>query len=170
MSRCSSIQANLVPAAPTALARMSAAVNGYGTDFVNWGNTLLHPKWSDDSKSVYFLGRDGQENRRLFKVDVNTRELSALTPPDRDVFAYSVSGPHIVFLAGRNIDEDKIWQTAGATVDDIVVGTGKALNPLLFPNFLEYASSEPLMLEVWRVQGGPAEPVGAATPRGAVTS
>lgn len=154
--------------APLVLARVSAAINGYSTDFVNRGNTLLHPKWSDDSKSVYFLGRDGQENRRLYKVDVDSRDLEALSPADRDIFAYSVSGLHIVLLAGRNIDADAVWQTAGTGVDDIVVGTGTALNPLLFPNFLEYASDEPLMLEVWRVQGGTAEPVGAATPRGAM--
>lgn len=153
------------PSAPLVLARVSAAINGYSTDFVNWGNTLLHPKWSDDSKSVYFLGRDGQENRRLYNVNVDSRDLVALSPADRDIFAYSVSGPHIVLLAGQDIDADEVWQTAGADVDDIVVGTGTALNPLLFPNFLEYASSEPLVLEVWRIQGETAEPVRATESR-----
>jgi dipeptidyl aminopeptidase/acylaminoacyl peptidase len=151
--------ANKVPSAPTGLASMSAAINGYSNDFANRGNTLLHPKWSNDGKDVYFLGRDGQENRQLFKVNVDSHKLMALSPPNRDVFAYSVSGPHVALLVGQSIDPNEVWQTSGASIDDIVVGTGTALNPLLFPNFLEYANVEPLVLEVWRVQGKTAEPV-----------
>ena len=79
------------PPEPLALARMSAAVNGYSTDFANLGNTLLHPKWSNDGRSVFFLGRDGRENRQLFRVDLIDRRVAVLSPPDCDVFAYSVS-------------------------------------------------------------------------------
>ena len=147
------------PSAPVALVRMSAAINGYSNDFANRGNILLHPRWSDDGKSVFFLGRDGRENRRLYKVDVDSLKCVVLSPANKDVFAYSVSGPHVAFLAGRNIDANEVWQTAGAGIDDIVVGTGTALMPLLFPNFLEYANVEPLTLEVWRVQGESAKPV-----------
>lgn len=145
--------------APVALVRMSAAANGYSTDFTNRGNILLHPKWSADGKSVYFLGRDGRENRRLFKVDVDSQKLLALSPESKDVFAYSVAGPRAAFLAGRNIDAEGLWQTSGAGIDDVVVGTGTALMPLMFPNFVEYANVEPLTLDVWRVHGESAEPV-----------
>lgn len=146
------------PPEPLALARMSAAINGYSTDFANLGNTLLHPKWSNDGRSVLFLGRDGQENRQLFRVDLTNHRVVTISPPDRDVFAYSVSGAHIVLLAGRGIRGDDFWRIEGPGVDDIVVGTGTALNPLLFPNFREY-SSVPLELEVWGVQDDVAEPV-----------
>ena len=151
--------AESAPPAPIALTHMSAAINGYSGDFVNRGNTVIQPEWSDDGKSVYFLGRDGLENRQLFKIDVESRELVALSPSDRDVFAYSVSGPHAVFLIGRGIESEDVWQIEGPGIDDIEVGTGKALNPLLFPNFLEYAASEPLALEVWTLQGSAAMPV-----------
>lgn len=149
----------VVPPAPIALTSMSAAANGYSNDFANRGNTVIHPKWSDDGKSIFFLGRDGRENRQLFRIDVDSHSLIALSPSNRDVFAYSVSGPHIALLLGRNIESDDVWRIEGPGIDDIVIGTGTALNPLLFPNFLEYANVEPLALEVWRVQGDTAEPV-----------
>lgn len=150
---------NTVPSAPIALTRISAAVNGYSNDFANRGNTVIRPQWSDDGKSVFFLGRDGQENRQLFEIDVDSHRRVALSPPDRDVFAYSVSGPHTALLVGQNIEEDDVWRIEGPGIDDIVVGAGTALNPLLFPNFLEYANVEPLVLEVWTVQGDRAERV-----------
>ena len=147
------------PPEPLALARMSAAINGYSTDFANLGNTLLHPKWSNDGQSVFFLGRDGRENRQLFRVDLNDRRVTVLSPPDRDVFAYSVSGPRIVLLVDRGIQSDDVWRVEGAGIDDIVIGTGQALNPLLFPNFREYANATPLELEVWQVEEHTAVPV-----------
>ena len=147
------------PPEPIALARMSAAINGFSTDFANLGNTLLYPKWSKDGRSVFFLGRDGRENRQLFRVDLIDRRVVTLSPPDRDVFAYSVSGPRIVLLTGRGIQSDDVWRIEGPGIDDIVVGTGQALNPLLFPNFREYANTERLELEVWQMEEHTAVPV-----------
>ena len=148
-----------MPPAPFALTRMSAAINGYSSDFVNRGNTVMQPKWSDDGRSVYFLGRDGRENRQLFRIDVDSRELVVLSPPDRDVFAYSVSESHAVLLVGRGIEAEDVWRIEGPGIEDIDVATGMALNPLLFPNFLEYAAVEPLTLEIWATQGKMAVPV-----------
>lgn len=151
-----------VPPEPIALARMAAAINGYSADFASRGNTLMYPKWSSDGQRVFFLGRNGRENRQLFRVDVDSKRVRTLSPPNRDVFAYSVSGPHIVLLMGRDVRDDEAWRTEGPEIDDIVVGTGTALNKLLFPNFLEYAFSEPLELEVWQVEEHTAVPVLAA--------
>jgi hypothetical protein len=147
------------PSEPIQLVRMSAAINGYPNDFQDWNNTLLHPRWSDDSKSVLFLGRDGQENRRLYRVDIESQEVTALSPANRDVFGYSISGQHTAFLAGRDIDAEQLWQAAGSGVSDIFVGTGTPLIPLLFPHFRGYANVEPLKLEVWQVREDSAGPV-----------
>lgn len=148
-----------VPPEPAALARVSAAINGYSVDFASRGNTLMYPKWSGDGQRVFFLGRDGRENRQLFRVDLASQKVATLSPPDRDVFAYSVAGSHIALLVGPGIQDNGAWQVEGPEIDDVVVGTGEALNPLLFPNFKEYASSEPLELEVWQVRRGSAVPV-----------
>lgn len=150
---------DLSPSVPVALARVSARVNGYPNDFVDHGNTVLRPRWSDDCKSVYFLGRDGQENRQLLNVEVESGKMTALTPRDRDVFAYSVSGPRAIMLLGDGFDAEERWSIEGPGIEDITMGTGQALNPLLFPNFREYSNVEPLTLEVWKMESGKAEPI-----------
>ena len=147
------------PSAPLVLARMSAAINGYSGDFRDRDNILLHPKWSDDGQSVFFLGRDGHENRQLFRVDVGSREVTALSPTEQDVMAYAVNGGHVAYLAGPNVDVDELWRAAGADIPDIAVGSGTPLISLLFPNSLVYANVESLDLEVWRLREGSAEPV-----------
>jgi hypothetical protein len=49
---------------PIPLARMSAAVNtGLGLYVLDAGNTITQPQWSDDGKSLTFLGRNGSSNR-----------------------------------------------------------------------------------------------------------
>ena len=147
------------PSAPLVLARMSAAINGYSGDFRDRDNILLHPKWSDDGQSVFFLGRDGHENRQIFRVDVGNREVTALSPTEQDVMAYAVNGGHVAYLAGPNVDVDELWRAAGADIPDIAVGSGTPLISLLFPNSLMYANVESLDLEVWRLREGSAEPV-----------
>lgn len=147
------------PTAPVALASVAGAVNGIPTDFVNRANTILHPKWSADCQHVYFLGRDRQENRQLFKVDVRSLHVEVITPRDRDVFAYSVAGSRIALLIGEGFEAEDRWRIEGSGVDDISIGTGTALNPLLFPNFREYANVEPLNLEVWTTDGDVITPV-----------
>jgi hypothetical protein len=59
-------------AAPVMLARMSAAVNGGGYDGGGYdgGSVIMRLEWAGDSRSLTFLGRDGQENRRLFRVNL----------------------------------------------------------------------------------------------------
>lgn len=145
------------PAPPMVLARLTAAINGYTADWQNAGNVVLHPRWSDDSDRVYFLGRDRQENRQLFRVEVTDSEVTALSPQNRDVFAYSIAGDRAVFLAGKNVDPDDLWRSAGEGIEDISIGTGTSLLPLLFPNFLGEVASQIHELEVWQVTGETAE-------------
>src|SRR5215831_13722070 len=49
------------------VARLSANING-GNDADDHGRVISRAFWSSDGQSVYFLGRDGAENRRLFVV------------------------------------------------------------------------------------------------------
>lgn len=144
---------------PTALVRMSASANGLAADFLDTGNVIFQPAWSKDGRHLLFLGRDGRENRQLFRVDAHTHALKALTPEDQDIVAYSQSESAIAYLASKNVDENRTWLSAGSDIPDIVIGTGKPLIPLLYPNFRGYEASEPFGLYVWRIENDSPEPV-----------
>lgn len=147
---------------PDVLATMSAAATGgLGLNVFDAGNTVIEPRWSADSRSVIFLGRDGRRNRQIFQVDVATQELKALTPPTQDVIAYSYSGSTFAYLIGPDADqqERQAWISAGPGVADIVTGTGTPLLPLLYPNFRGNAYSESLSVELWKIERGRYEAV-----------
>jgi dipeptidyl aminopeptidase/acylaminoacyl peptidase len=143
-------------AAPAVLARMSAAVNGGGYD---GGNVIMHLAWASDSRSLTFLGRDGQENRRLFRVSLDDHRAAALTPPDQDVVDYGSAGRAIAYIAGPDVQPQKSWWSDDPSAPDIVVGTGQAFMDLLYPNYRRRTQTMPSELEVWRIREGGAEPV-----------
>lgn len=147
---------------PRALARMLAAVNsGLGLDVLDAGNTVTSPQWADDSRSLTFLGRNARANRQLFRVDVNTGEVTALTGPDQDVLTYSRSGGTIAYLVGPNADLQaaRAWNSAGPEIPDVTVGTSTSLMPLLYPHFRGNAFGEPLAVELWYLRDGRAASV-----------
>jgi dipeptidyl aminopeptidase/acylaminoacyl peptidase len=147
---------------PIPLARMSAAVNGgLGLDVLDAGNTVTSPQWSEDGRSLTFLGRDGRVNRQLFRVSLDTGTVEALTPSNQDVLVYARSGSEFVYLKGADADLQaaEAWMSAGPGIPDMTVGTGIPLMPLLYPHFRGNAYGEPLELEVWRVRDDRAEPV-----------
>ncbi len=152
----------IVPA-PVALARISAAVNGQfnGLDIYDAGNVIFQPQWSEDSRRVTFLGRNGRNNRQIFQVDLSTRHVKALTADTQDVIAYVRSGDTITYFAGTDADlqAKEAWVSAGPGISDVTIGTGIPLMPLLYPHFNGEAFSEPASLELWQVHGGRAGPV-----------
>lgn len=147
---------------PSVLARMSAAASGgLGLNVLDAGNTVIAPRWSSDSRSVTFLGRDARLNRQIFEIDMASRELTALTPPTQDVIAYSRSGSTFAYLVGPDADlqEGRAWVSAGQGIPDVSIGTGVPLLPLLYPHFRGNAYSEPLSVELWKVEEGRSSPV-----------
>jgi hypothetical protein len=46
---------------------------------------LMRFQWEQGSQSLLFLGRDGRENRQLFRLRLSDRKLTALTPPTQVV-------------------------------------------------------------------------------------
>ncbi len=99
---------------PSALVRMSAEINGYTADFYERGNILFQLMWSDDSRYLYFLGRDGQENRQLFRVDVHTKDLKPLSIRDQDAMTYRLVGDSVAYLVGPDVNSESEWISAGA--------------------------------------------------------
>ena len=143
--------------APVPLIRMSAAVNGgLGTSVLEAGNTVIAPRWAEDSRSLTFLGRDGRMNRQLFEIDIASRQITALTPPTQDVFSYSRAGKKLIYLTGPDADlqQTQAWISAGPDIPDVTIGTGVPLVPLLYPHFKGLAYGEPLLLELWEVNKG----------------
>src|SRR5262245_29848384 len=57
---------------PVPLARMRATINT-GSGGLGLGKLLMRIEWEPDSAAVLFLGRDGHDNRRLFRVRLEDR-------------------------------------------------------------------------------------------------
>ncbi len=147
---------------PMPWVRMSATANGgLGIDVLDAGNTITSPQWSEDSRSLTFLGRDGRVNRQLFTVDLGTQTVKALTPSNQDVLTYARSGAEFVYLVGPDADlqAQQAWVSSGPGIPDITVGTETPLMPLLYPHFRGNAYGEPLEVELWRVHVGRAQPI-----------
>ncbi|HVO45439.1 MAG TPA: prolyl oligopeptidase family serine peptidase [Steroidobacteraceae bacterium] len=148
--------------APLPLLRMEAAVNGgLGLMVLDAGNAISSPRWSPDSRSLMFLGRNGHSNHQLFTADLETHAVHPLTPPDQDVLAYSGSGAEIVYLAAADADlqAQQAWVSAGPGIPEIVAGTDTPLMPLLYPHFRGNAFGDPQQVGLWRVQAGLPAPV-----------
>jgi dipeptidyl aminopeptidase/acylaminoacyl peptidase len=153
---------------PSALVRMSAAANGgLGLEVLDDGNTITDLKWSDDGKSLTFLGRNGRANRQLFRVSITTRTVTALTPPTQDVLDYARSHKTFVYLAGPDADlqSKEAWVSSGPGIPDVSVGTATPLMPLLYPHFRGNAYGEPLEVQLWQIKSGHATPVVSAPDR-----
>jgi dipeptidyl aminopeptidase/acylaminoacyl peptidase len=142
--------------APISLARLTATINGGG---VLGGGVILRPTWAADSKSVLFLGRDGHENRQLFRVRLSDGNVVVLSPPTQDVVDFGSAGNNVVYFAGPDIPSEKLWWSNDPSAPDIVMGTGHPLIGLLYPNYGKNGRDMPTEFEVWRVHGTQAQPV-----------
>ena len=143
---------------PLRIATMTGAVSGF--DFVaNRGNTIYQVKWAGDSRSVSFLGRDHQENHRLFQVDVQTRKVTALTPVTQDVADYATTKTGFLYYAAADRREEQDWWSTGPGIPDIQVGTGSSLADLLYPHSPADACCKPVEMQVWQVIDGRATPI-----------
>jgi dipeptidyl aminopeptidase/acylaminoacyl peptidase len=143
---------------PEPLAHMSAAVNG--SQFLRErGNTIEQLKWQDDNQAITFLGRNGQENRQLFRVNVVTRDVEALSPTTQDVVDYDLSHDEIVYLAAPARREEEDWWSAGPGIPDMTAGTGSSLISLLYPHYRGNACCEPVDLAVWQIRDGKRTPI-----------
>ena len=99
---------------PMVLLRMSASVNG--------GAIISRAMWESGSDHLLFLGRNGSENRQLYRLNLLDHTLTALSLPTQDVVDYAISGTHIVYLAGPDVAPEKAWWSNDPSAPDIVVG------------------------------------------------
>lgn len=141
---------NLDVESPLPVVRMAATVNGQTTDFDDRGNILLQLKWSVDCDKLYFIGRNGSENRQLFELEIESQAVRSISLPGQNVMSYLLGRDSVVYLTSPYFDERQEWLSAGPGIPDIVVGTGTPLIQMLYPNFRGYAVNSPLILTAWR--------------------
>jgi hypothetical protein len=145
------------PATPAVLARLSAAINGDAGE--GFGRIVTHLTWETGNESLLFLGRDGRENRQLFRVGLNDRKIMALTPPTQDVVDYSAASDTIAYFAGPDVVSEELWWSNDPAAQDVVVGTGQPLSDLLYPGYRLNNRLMPTEFEIWRIRGAAPEPV-----------
>ena len=133
---------------PSVLARMTAP----------HGAIVTRLMWESGSGSLLFLGREGRENRQLFRVALRDRNIAALSLATQDVVDYSAVGNHIAYLAGPDVSLEKAWWANDPSSPDIVGGVRRSLWEILFPNYRNNTRYMPTQFEVWRT-GAAATPV-----------
>jgi dienelactone hydrolase len=153
--------ADKVPVPPVALAQMHASINT-GSGVLGSGGLLMQLQWEADSAGILFLGRDGNDNRRLFKVRIADRKPVNLTPATQDVVDFGLAGKRIVYFAGPDASSADLWNSASPSLPDIVVGTGQSLTGLLYPNSDKINRNYPTPFGVWSIEGTTPAPLADA--------
>jgi dipeptidyl aminopeptidase/acylaminoacyl peptidase len=147
---------------PAVLVRMAASING-GGGVLGHGAIISRLMWESDSNSLLFLGCDARENRQLFRVSLRDHKLTALSLPAQDVIDYAALGNHIAYLAGPDVAPEKAWWSNDPSAPDIVVGSGRSLWEILFPNYQRNARYMPTEFGVWQTGTTPAPVTDATT-------
>ena len=143
---------------PMPLARVSSATNGL--DFVaERDNVISLLKWADDSRSLYFLARDGGDSRQLFRVDIASRKVTPLTPRNQNVVDFALSSSAIAYLENDAVAPDDQWRSTGSGIPDVITGTGSSFLDLLYPHAAADQFHDPVELGVWAIRDSTATPV-----------
>jgi dipeptidyl aminopeptidase/acylaminoacyl peptidase len=151
---------------PIAMARLAASING-GNGDLGHGLVITRLAWEAGGRSLLFLGRDGRENRQVFRIQLDDRKVTPLSPATQDAVDYAFSGDKIVYLAGPDVQADHAWWSNDPSAPDIVEGSGWSLYDVLYPNYSQNARFMPTEFSVWQLSGAaPPQPVvDAATGR-----
>jgi dipeptidyl aminopeptidase/acylaminoacyl peptidase len=140
---------------PIALARISGAINT-GSGALGSQGLVMNIRWTPDSDGVVFLGRNGQDNRQLFRVNLDDQKAVSLSPATQDVVDFTISSRGIVYLSAPDVPSSK-----ASAAPDIVIGTGMSFSQLFYPN--AQSRNHPTPFEVWLIEGAIAAPVRAAS-------
>jgi hypothetical protein len=123
-------------------------------------------RWSDDSKTIRFLGKDGSPCQRLFIADINSGSVSPVTPEGLYVTSYDIRGSTIAFTVLENKELSTGFRTSLITVGqasifDLLYRSPPAEEDIQAVALLQYPSSlhlirngEPLSVD-YSMQGLP---------------
>jgi dienelactone hydrolase len=143
------------PISPIPLARISGAINT-GSGALGSQGLVMNIRWTPDSAGVLFLGRNGQDNRQLFRLNLDDPKAVSLSAVTQDVVDFAILGRRIVYFAAPDVSN-----SAHSAVPDIVVGTGLSFAQLFYPN--RQSGNYPTPFEVWLIEGTTAAQVTTAS-------
>src|SRR5213080_3506073 len=107
-------------------------------------------RWLADSAGVAFLERNAEGNQRLVLADVRKKSLAPLTLPTEAVGSFDVRDrQYYVYTVGNPAQ----WEKSRGQVQASVLGTGRPLPELLFPDDRLYSRPSPQSY-LWAVVRG----------------
>jgi dipeptidyl aminopeptidase/acylaminoacyl peptidase len=116
------------------------------------GPIITHIRWLPDSSGVAFLTKTSTGNDQLFLADLKTKGVQVLTPARQHVTAYDIrDSNHFVYTALSPAIQHRADSEAHATS---IVGTGRDLYSLIFPNDVHSEMEEFDRSELWAVVDG----------------
>ena len=146
-------------ATPKAITTISAVPDI--STFDTYAPVITDLKWSRDSKTLYFLGMDSHEERRLYEVDLHAGTVAPLTPAGWGVRQYSISGSLLAYTAERTSDShpEVPWDEAQTINRDAGAVTGLGLEAILYPGGGQGSGSGRYVPELWVGRKGSFRPV-----------
>jgi len=116
------------------------------------GPIITDLRWSRDSTGLAYVERTPSGRGRLVLATLDTRATEALTPEDQDVTAFDiVDRTHFIYAALSSAIRDR----ARADMEsERIIGTGRDLFSLLFPDDLRSEMEEWDRSELWAVVDG----------------
>ena len=103
-------------------------------------------RWTEDSKSLLYLGQSSREQRKLYRVDVDSGVVHSLTPNGYDVSLYNVRGSTIAYLAAPEEQSIPLGRSINADAFDM---TGEPL-----ARFMPQVDESALDRELWVLRKG----------------
>jgi len=102
----------------------------------NEGPIISSWRWPADSSGVAFLGRTLHGNQRLFLADLRKKTVDPLTTATETITDFDVHGKQqFVYVATDRVEEKKLQEKMQAKRQaPVIVGTGRSLYELLFPD------------------------------------
>jgi dipeptidyl aminopeptidase/acylaminoacyl peptidase len=131
---------------PEALVSMS----GVKTSSEGRGSaTIRGLRWANDGKAIAFLGRTGGVEWHVYVVNIENGDLRQLTPNGQDVCDFDMQGEVVVYSVMPPYHPP--------SPSEVIVGTGRSLSSLLFPEEASGLLANPG--ELWLLRNSKSEPV-----------
>ena len=139
--------------APRRLVTVLTSPVAYTLD--TYGSLITEPRWSADSRRVYFLRQNTSGDRQLYEVDRQTGAARQLTPPGYDASMFAEAAGKSVALISRPMrDEGETARFFGDEINkNATAVTGLSLSTILFPD-TPARWQNPLQTKLWVTKEG----------------
>jgi dipeptidyl aminopeptidase/acylaminoacyl peptidase len=138
-------------AAPAVLVRFKGVNNTEPGD----GPPIVRSlRWSDDSRSLFFLGRDGTTEWHLYRVTLDGKKIERLTPVGQNVAAFQFTQNRVVYAVALTCPLEPLSR--------VLVGTGLPMHSMTDTKPRRTCPNEN---ELWVAANGHVRPVTDSTTR-----